>query len=104
MSTDPAVPTHPEPTHPEPTQPEPTQPEPTQPEQAQPEQAQPGEVRREQMRADETPCLLFPEMVAQGGGLQRSVQERASLYAKRWERVLLLTTGFTPNWYSVPSR
>ena len=53
-------------------------------------------------RAEETPCLLFPELFAQGGGLQRSVQERASLYAKRWERVLLLTTGFTPNWYSVP--
>ena len=54
------------------------------------------------LRSEETPCLLFPELVAQGGGLQRSVQERASLYAKRWERVLLLTTGFTPNWYSVP--
>ncbi|MGI3785290.1 MAG: glycosyltransferase [Janthinobacterium lividum] len=50
----------------------------------------------------ETPCLLFPELFARGGGLQRSVQERASLYARDWERVLLLTTGFTPQWYRVP--
>ncbi|GAB2573184.1 glycosyltransferase [Microlunatus antarcticus] len=54
------------------------------------------------LRTEETPCLLFPELFAQGGGLQRSVQERASLYAERWDRVLLLTTGFTPNWHSVP--
>ena len=87
MSTDPAVPAHPEQ---------------NQPEHAQSEQVQQGEARPEQMRTDETPCLIFPEMVAQGGGLQRSVQERATLYAERWERVLLLTTGFTPNWYSVP--
>ncbi|HEY0239373.1 MAG TPA: glycosyltransferase [Friedmanniella sp.] len=55
------------------------------------------------MRTEETPCLLFPELFAQGGGLQRSVQERATLYAERWERVLLLTTGFTPKWSSVPA-
>jgi glycosyltransferase involved in cell wall biosynthesis len=54
------------------------------------------------LRTDETPCLLFPELFARGGGLQRSVQERASLYARDWERVLLLTTGFTPQWYRVP--
>ena len=60
------------------------------------------QVRPVEMRTQETPCLLFPELVATGGGLQRSVQERASLYAERWERVLLITTGFTPNWHSVP--
>ena len=54
------------------------------------------------LRTQETPCLLFPELFARGGGLQRSVQERASLYARDWERVLLLTTGFTPQWYRVP--
>ena len=55
------------------------------------------------LRSDETPCLLFPELFARGGGLQRSVQERATLYARRWERVLLLTTGFTPRWQQVPA-
>jgi glycosyltransferase involved in cell wall biosynthesis len=54
------------------------------------------------LRTEETPCLLFPELFARGGGLQRSVQERASLYARDWERVLLLTTGFTPQWHRVP--
>lgn len=54
------------------------------------------------LRTDETPCLLFPEVFERGGGLQRSVQERATLYAERWERVLLLTTGFTPRWEEVP--
>ncbi|GAA3567761.1 glycosyltransferase [Microlunatus spumicola] len=55
------------------------------------------------LRSDETPCLLFPELFARGGGLQRSVQERASLYARDWERVVLLTTGFTPQWHRVPA-
>jgi glycosyltransferase involved in cell wall biosynthesis len=54
------------------------------------------------LRTEETPCLLFPELFARGGGLQRSVQERASLFARDWQRVLLLTTGFTPQWYRVP--
>jgi glycosyltransferase involved in cell wall biosynthesis len=54
------------------------------------------------LRTEETPCLLFPELFARGGGLQRSVQERASLYARDWDKVLLLTTGFTPQWYRVP--
>lgn len=54
------------------------------------------------LRTGETPCLLFPELFARGGGLQRSVQERASLYARDWQRVLLLTTGFTPQWHRVP--
>ena len=50
------------------------------------------------LRSDETPCLLFPELFPRGGGLQRSVQERASLFAKDWSRVLVLTTGFAPAW------
>ena len=53
------------------------------------------------MRTEETPCLLFPELFPRGGGLQRSVQERASLFAKDWARVLLLTTGFSAPWQSV---
>ncbi len=53
------------------------------------------------LRTDETPCLLFPELFARGGGLQRSVQERASLYAKGWQRVLVLITGFSPGWQGV---
>ena len=71
-------------------------------EQTQPVDMRSVQVRPVEIRTQETPCLLFPELVATGGGLQRSVQERASLYAERWDRVLLLTTGFTPNWHSVP--
>ncbi|SEP75413.1 glycosyltransferase [Microlunatus flavus] len=56
------------------------------------------------LRSDETPILLFPEVFERGGGLQRSVQERATLFAERWERVLLLTTGFTPRWAEVPEQ
>ena len=54
------------------------------------------------LRTEQTPCLLFPELYVKGGGLQRSVQERASLFAEHWERVLLLTTGFTRQWYRTP--
>ena len=53
------------------------------------------------LRTDSTPCLLFPQMIARGGGLTRSLQERANLYARRWERVLILTTGFQPRWEQV---
>ena len=53
------------------------------------------------LRTDETPCLLFPELVERGGGLQRAVQERASLYARHRPRVLLLTTGFSGRWQRV---
>jgi glycosyltransferase involved in cell wall biosynthesis len=53
------------------------------------------------MRTAETPCLLFPEMFPRGGGLQRSVQERATMFAQDWERVLILTTGFSPRWKRV---
>lgn len=47
-------------------------------------------------RGDLTPCLLFPELIERGGGLARAVCERASLYARHYERVLILTTGFSP--------
>jgi glycosyltransferase involved in cell wall biosynthesis len=47
-------------------------------------------------RTDRTPCLLYPAMIARGGGLTRSLQERATLLAGRYERVLVLTTGFAP--------
>ena len=48
-------------------------------------------------RDDRTPCLLFPAMIARGGGLSRSLQERANLLAREYERVLIFTTGFAPN-------
>lgn len=48
------------------------------------------------LRSDITPCLLFPSMSIRGGGLVRAVTERASLYARHFERVLLLTTSFSP--------
>ena len=54
------------------------------------------------LRTDETPCLLFPELLERGGGLQKAVQERASLYARQWQEVRLLTTGFSRDWYRVP--
>lgn len=47
-------------------------------------------------RRDLTPCLLFPELGERGGGLARAVVERASLYARHYEQVLILTTGFSP--------
>lgn len=50
-------------------------------------------VRR---RRDRTPCLLFPELYERGGGLARAIQERASLYARHYEHVVLLTTGYSP--------
>lgn len=47
-------------------------------------------------RRDLTPCLLFPELMERGGGLARAVCERASLYARHYERVIIFTTGFSP--------
>lgn len=47
-------------------------------------------------RRDLTPCLLFPELMERGGGLARAVCERASLYARHYESVVILTTGFSP--------
>jgi glycosyltransferase involved in cell wall biosynthesis len=47
-------------------------------------------------RNDRTPCLLYPAMIARGGGLTRSLQERATLLASHYERVLVFTTGFAP--------
>jgi glycosyltransferase involved in cell wall biosynthesis len=53
------------------------------------------------LRTDATPCLLFPAMLPRAGGLTRSLQERASLYARNFDRVLILTTGFGPRWKRV---
>ena len=53
------------------------------------------------LRADATPCLLFPAMLPRAGGLTRSLQERASLYARNFDRVLILTTGFASRWQRV---
>lgn len=53
------------------------------------------------LRTDATPCLLFPAMLPRAGGLTRSLQERASLYARNFERVLILTTGFASRWQRV---
>ena len=48
------------------------------------------------LRRDLTPCILHTDLTAQGGGLARAVPERASLYARHFERVLVLTIGFNP--------
>lgn len=53
------------------------------------------------LRTDATPCLLFPSMLPRAGGLTRSLQERASLYARNFDRVLILTTGFASRWNRV---
>lgn len=47
-------------------------------------------------RRDLTPFLLFPELSARGGGLAKAIGERSSLYARHYERVVILTTGFSP--------
>ncbi|RYZ32394.1 MAG: glycosyltransferase, partial [Propionibacteriaceae bacterium] len=47
------------------------------------------------LRTDRTPCLLFPQLGERGGGLARAVQERASLFARHYERVFIFTTGFS---------
>ena len=52
-------------------------------------------------RTDRTPCLLFPALIARGGGLTRSLQERATLLASEYERVLIFTTGLAPQMESV---
>lgn len=48
------------------------------------------------LRRDLTPCILHTDLTAQGGGLARAVPERASLYARHLEHVLVLTIGFNP--------
>ena len=54
----------------------------------------PGPANR--LRGDLTPCILHTDLTAQGGGLARAVPERASLYARHLEHVLVLTIGFNP--------
>ncbi|RYZ30043.1 MAG: glycosyltransferase, partial [Propionibacteriaceae bacterium] len=48
------------------------------------------------LRDDLTPCILHTALSRRGGGLARAVPERASLYARHFERVVVLTTGFAP--------
>jgi glycosyltransferase involved in cell wall biosynthesis len=48
------------------------------------------------LRRDLTPCILHTDLTVRGGGLARAVPERASLYARHFERVLVMTTGFSP--------
>lgn len=48
------------------------------------------------LRRDLTPCILHTDLTVRGGGLARAVPERASLYARHFERVLILTTAFSP--------
>ena len=48
------------------------------------------------LRRDLTPCILHTDLTAQGGGLARAVPERASLYARHFDQVLVLTIGFNP--------
>ena len=47
-------------------------------------------------RDDLTPVIVHTDLSVRGGGLARAVPERASLYARHFERVVILTTGFTP--------
>ncbi|MGI3784170.1 MAG: hypothetical protein ACRYG2_25705, partial [Janthinobacterium lividum] len=54
----------------------------------------PGHQSR--LRRDLTPCILHTDLSVKGGGLARAVPERASLYARHFERVVVLTTGFSP--------
>ena len=54
----------------------------------------PGDATR--LRRDLTPCILHTDLTALGGGLARAVPERASLYARHVEDVLVLTIGFNP--------
>ena len=49
-----------------------------------------------QLRADLTPCMVYPQLLERGGGLTRAVSERASLYARHYERSFILTTSFSP--------
>lgn len=48
------------------------------------------------LRGDFTPFLLFPELSSRGGGLAKAVADQSSLYARHYERVVILTTGFSP--------
>lgn len=48
------------------------------------------------LRRDLTPVILHTALSRKGGGLARAVPERASLYARHFAHVLVLTTGFTP--------
>ena len=50
----------------------------------------------DQLRGDLTPCLVYPVLLERGGGLTRAVSERASLFARRYEQVFILTTSFSP--------
>ena len=47
-------------------------------------------------RDDLTPVIVHTDLSVRGGGLARAVPERASLYARHFKRVVILTTGFTP--------
>ena len=53
-------------------------------------------AHRTRLRRDVTPVILHTALSARGGGLARAVPERASLYARHVEHVLVLTTGFAP--------
>ncbi len=48
------------------------------------------------LRRDLTPCILHTDLTVRGGGLARAVPERASLYARHFERVLVMTTAYSP--------
>ena len=48
------------------------------------------------LRRDLTPCILHTDLTVRGGGIARAVPERASLYARHFERVMIMTTAFSP--------
>jgi glycosyltransferase involved in cell wall biosynthesis len=52
-------------------------------------------------RDDLTPCLIFPSLTVQAGGLTNAVRRRANFYAQHFAKVLVLTTEFQPDYPSV---
>ena len=53
-------------------------------------------VEPDRRRRDLTPCLLYPQLLERGGGLTRAVVERASLFVRHYEQVVIFTTSFSP--------
>jgi glycosyltransferase involved in cell wall biosynthesis len=56
------------------------------------------------LRSDITPCFIFPSLTVQAGGLTNAVRHRANFYARHFERVLVLTTDYQPDFPSVIAR
>jgi glycosyltransferase involved in cell wall biosynthesis len=53
------------------------------------------------MRHDLTPCLIFPILEIQAGGLTNAVRRRANFYAQHFAKVVIFTTEFQADFPSV---